>query len=161
MAKPVTPGHITALLQPISSKGVDRKAWSVGVYGVWVPFFTATNTAGETNLSPETLGAPVVLARDADGDIKFSKSGRPVLRVVKELSQHITLVRENFIAGLLGYTESVRKSDPAGYKAQVERAQKAGEPLIARDRADLDTLVAMMKGQAEAKPQAEAVTVGA
>ena len=62
-----TPGYISALLQPRPERAADRRVWSIPVFGVWVPFFTATNTAGETHLSAEALGAPVRLAREKDG----------------------------------------------------------------------------------------------
>ncbi|MEE9203288.1 MAG: hypothetical protein V3U31_08850, partial [Dehalococcoidia bacterium] len=123
------------------------RAWSIPVTGVWLPFFTATNAAGETALAAEVLGAPMRLAREKDGTPKFSTTGRPVVRVVKDLSDQIRIVRENFAAGLMAYADTIRKGMAAEYKAQVEAATKAGEPIA---RKDIDDLHAYLEAQAEA-----------
>src|SRR3990172_923337 len=86
-----TPGYIAALLQPRPERAADRKSWSIPVFGVWLPFFTATNVAGETHISQETLGAPVRLAREKDGAARMGDNGRPVLRLVKELSDQVRM----------------------------------------------------------------------
>ena len=120
---------------------------------VWLfPVFTATNTAGETAIPPEALGAPLRLQRNPDGTPKFSQTGRPVIRVVKELSDQIRIVRENFTYGLTSYTEAVSKSMPNEYKAQVEAAHKAGEPIVGKDSSDLEEYLELMKLAAEDEP---------
>ena len=83
MPKSATPSYISALLKPMPCKGTDRRAWSIPLQGVWIPFFTATNTAGETAIAAEALGAPLRLQRNPDGTPKFGNTGRPVIRVVK------------------------------------------------------------------------------
>ena len=149
-----TPGYISALLQPMPGRGTDRRAWSIPLQGVWIPFFTATNTAGETAIPAEAMGAPLRLIRQPDGTPKFSQTGRPVIRVVKELSDQIRIVRENFTAGLLSYTETVRKSMPDEFKAQVEAAHKAGEPIAQKDVSDLDEYLELVKAAAVAEAEA-------
>jgi len=124
-----TPGYIQALLQPRPERAADRKSWSIPVFGVWLPFFTATNVAGETHISQETLGAPVRLAREKDGTARIGENGRPVLRLVKELSDQVRMVRENFQAGLVAYAEGVARAMPDAYKAQVDAARKKGEVI--------------------------------
>jgi len=81
-----TPNYIKALLMPNGKKPAGRKAWSIDLETVWLPFFTATNTVGDTHISPDALGAPLRLAYDADGSVKFSKTGRPITKVAKELA---------------------------------------------------------------------------
>ena len=161
MADNKTPGYIADLLRPLPGPSTgDRRVWSLPLNAVWLPFFTATNTEGKTAISPEALGAPIRLAKDSDGSVKFSKAGRPMLRVVKELSEHVRIVRENFTAGLVAYVGQVVKTRPKDYKAQVEAAQLAGEPL---HQADADALMVALKakaipgeeGQAEETPEAE------
>ena len=150
-----TPGYIADLLRPLPGPSTsDRRAWSIPLNAVWLPFFTATNTDGKTAISSEALGAPIRLVKDGDGSVRFSKAGRPVLRVVKELSDHVRMVRENFIAGLVTYTNQVVKARTEDYKAQVQRAQLVGEPI---HQADEDDLMAALKAKAvEMEPQAEA-----
>ena len=152
-----TPGYISALLQPMPERGSDRRAWSIPLQGVWLPFFNATNTAGETAIAPEVLGAPLRLGREKDGTPRFSKTGRPVMRVVRELSDQIRIVRENFTYGLLSYAESVQKARPKEYKAQVEASTKAGEPIAQKDAVDLADYLASMKAEAEKVAETEAV----
>ena len=104
-----TPGYVSALLKPAPGRGSDRRVWSIELQGVWIPFFTATNTAGETAIPHEALGAPLRLQREQDGTPRFTKSGRPVIRVVKELSDQIRIVRDNFSYGLLQYAGNILK----------------------------------------------------
>jgi hypothetical protein len=159
-----TPGYISALLQPRPERTADRRSWSIPVFGVWVPFFTATNTEGQIRISAEGLGAPVRLARekDSDGSVKFSKSGRPVLKLVKELGDQVKLVRENFQAGLISYAENVQKAMPDAYKAQAETARKKGEVIYQMDaRVLAEALEVAEKAEAEPTRDAEPVAVPA
>ena len=151
-----TPNYIKSLLTPNGRKPAGRKAWSIDLETIWIPFFTATNTAGETHIPVDALGCPLRLAYDADGSVRFSKAGRPIMKVAKDLADTIRMVRENFSAGLLGYTEQVVARDKAGYKAQVELAHKAGEPIIAKDRANLEKAIAIAMEAEIAKAEAEA-----
>lgn len=151
-----TPVYIARLLQPRSQQAADRRVWSIPLGGVWLPFFTATNTAGETSIPAEALGAPLRLAKDKDGTPKLSASGRPVFRVVREIADQVRLVRENFAAGLLAYAEGVRKAMPDQYKAQVEATRQAGEPIVQKDMDDLD---AYIKAMTEAQAPDESETI--
>ena len=157
-----TPQYIKTLLQPNGSKPKGRKVWSVDLESVWLPFFTASNVTGDTHIPNESLGAPLRLAYQADGSVKFSNSGRPVIRVAKELQDNIKLVRENFVAGLTAFAQSVIDNQPDDYKAQVETSQQAGKPIVERDRQALDSALIEMASkvaqEAEAQVQAQAET---
>jgi hypothetical protein len=149
-----TPSYIKHLLIPNGKKPAGRRVWSIDLETVWIPFFTATNTMGDTCIPHDSLGAPLRLAYNPDGSVKFSKTGRPVTRVAKDLADSVRMVRDNFTAGLLSYTEGVITDNAEGYKAQVELARKAGEPIVKKDRANLDD--ALAKAMAEAIAEAEA-----
>ena len=155
-----TPSYIKSLLMPNGKKPAGRKVWSIDLEAVWLPFFTSTNTVGDTQISPEALGAPLRLAYDPDGSIKFSKTGRPITRVAKDLADTVRMVRDNFSAGLQNYANEVITNNPDGYSAQVEMAKQAGEPIVAKDRANLDKAIAIATekaiAEAEAKAKAEA-----
>jgi len=153
-----TPNYIKALLIPNGHKPKGRKVWSIDLETVWLPFYTATNTMGETHLSPDALGAPLRLAFDADGSVKFSKTGRPVVKVAKELSDNIRLVRENFSASLISYANGVIAENPEGYKQQVEVARQAGEPIVRKDNDRLQQAIAKRVEEELAKAKAEAET---
>ena len=152
-----TPSYIKSLLIPNGKKPAGRRVWSIDLETVWLPFLTATNTMGDTHIAPDALGAPLRLNYNQDGSVKFSKSGRPVIAVSKELAQNVRLVRENFVAGLQDYANAVVTENPDGYKAMVEMAGKAGEPIIVTDRRNLDKamLERMEEAIAEAKANAE------
>ena len=121
----------------------------------------AVNTVGDTAIPHDALGAPLRLAYDPDGSVKFSKTGRPVIRVVKELADTVRTVRENFTAGLQNYAEQVVTEHPDDYKGQVELARRAGEPIVVNDRQNLQDALAKAMEQAiceaEAKANAEPV----
>ena len=150
-----TPQYIKTLLQPNGSKPKGRKVWSVDLETVWLPFFTASNVTGDTHIPNEALGAPLRLAYQADGSVKFSNTGRPVIRVAKELQDNVKLVRENFVAGLTAFTQTVISNQPDDYKAQVEANQQAGKPIVERDRLSLES--ALIEQAADVAEQAAQV----
>jgi len=169
-----TPQYIKSLLMPNGKQPKGRRVWSIDLETVWLPFFTATNTMGETEIPADALGAPLRLAYEADGSVKFSKTGRPVTKVAKEIGDSVKLVKENFTASLLAYANGVIAENPDGYKAQVEKARRAGDPIVSRDRQNLEKAIAKLheqeiaeaiaetqpkgkgKAKAEAEPEAEA-----
>jgi hypothetical protein len=78
----------------------------------------------------------------------------------------VRLVRDNFTANLLNYAGEVMRDHPEEYKAEVESAQHAGQPIYQHDKAELDKAViaraqaeAEAKAEAETHPEAEAVAV--
>ncbi|MBI2918056.1 MAG: hypothetical protein HYY01_08675 [Chloroflexi bacterium] len=151
-----TPQYIMDLLRPMSQQSnADRRVWSIPLQTVWVPFFTATNVVGQTRLADESLGAPLRLAKDKDGAVRFTKQGRPVISVAKELSTNVRMVRENFQAGLVAFTSHVRKANAEGYKSQVERALAAGQPIVESDGKALVEAISERE-EAEAKASARA-----
>ncbi len=151
-----TPNYIRSLLIPNNgNKPRARRVWGIDLELVWLPFFLATNTMGDTAIPADALGAPLRLGYNADGSVKFSKTGRPITKVARDIADSVRLVKDNFTAGLLTYAKGVITDNPDGYSAQVETAKVAGEPIQTKDRANLD------KALAEAREQAiaEAVAV--
>lgn len=147
-----TPSYVKALLRPNGNKPAGRRIWSIDLEQVWLPFFTATNTMGDTAIPHDALGAPLRLAYDSDGSVKFSKTGRPVVKVAKEIADGVKMVRENFVAGLKAYANGIITECPEGYKAQVEASIKAGKPIVEADKLALvNALAALAKAQAEAE----------
>jgi len=148
-----TPNYIKSLLTPNTKQPQGRKVWSIDLQQVWLPFFTATNTMGDTAIPSEAIGCPLRLGYDKAGQVRFSQAGRPVIRVAKEIADNVRLVRENFTANLLNYAGSVMRDNEEGYKAQIEMAKKAGDPIYQHDKNQLSNA---LKARAEAE-QAEAM----
>lgn len=148
-----TPTYVKALLKPSNGKGTSRKVWSIDLEAVWLPFFTATNVTGDTALPLEALGAPLRLAKDKDGSIKFSKTGRPVFRVAPELSQATRMVRDNFTASLISHATKVAKEMPKEYKAQVEACHEAGVPIVERAQADIEAVLQLQTEEAQVEAE--------
>ena len=157
-----TPQYIRNLLMPNTKSPQGRRVWSIDLETVWLPFFTATNAMGDTAIPVDALGCPIRLAYDTDGSVKFGKTGRPVSRVAKPISDSVTLVRQNFVANLQQYAEQVATDKQEEYASQVELAQKAGQPIIAHDRSELDKAIKLQleeaMRQAQEEAQEEAVT---
>ena len=152
-----TPNYIKNLLIPGMKKPQGRRVWSIDLEQVWLPLFTASNTAGDTAIPSEAIGCPLRLGYDKAGAVRFSPTGRPVIRVAKEISDSVRMVREDLTAHLLNYTECVIKDNPEGYKAQIALAKKAGEPIKQHDSRQLNlALQAKVKAEAEAVAKAEA-----
>ena len=143
------PAYIKSLIMPRNGqKARDRRVWGIELSRIWLPFLTACVTAGELAIPPDALGAPLRLAYNADGSVKFSKTGRPVMRVAKDIQDTVRMVKENFTANLLDYASQVKDDMPDQFQAQVETAQKAGEPIILRDNRNRDKAVALATAQA-------------
>ncbi|MDP2917081.1 MAG: hypothetical protein Q8O16_04035 [Dehalococcoidia bacterium] len=151
-----TPTYIKSLLTPATKQPLGRKVWSIDLVAVWLPFFIATNAMQDTAIPSDALGCPLRLGYDKAGAVRFTQAGRPVIRVAKELSDSVRLVRDNFTANLINYAGEVMRDNTEAYKAQVSSAQKAGMPIYQHDLAELDKAV---KAKAEAIAKAEAVAV--
>ena len=145
------PSYIKGLLKPVAEKAQTRKVWSIALETTWIPFFTAANVTGETSIAADVLGAPLRLAKDKDGTVRFSQNGRPVLRVHKDLSNQIRMAREQFEASLLAFAVDTQKAMPEAYKAQVGASLKAGAPILERQAADIDAAIVLRAAQAEAE----------
>jgi len=149
-----TPSYIKSLITPRNGQGTkDRRVWGVELARVWLPFMTACNTTGELAIPADALGSPLRLAYNADGSVKFSKAGRPVTRVAKPIAECVRMVRDNFTANLLDYAGQVLDEQPEKFQQQLDRAEKAGSPIIQRDSRELEK--AVRKQTAEALRQAE------
>ena len=153
-----TPNYIRALLIPNGKKPAGRRVWGIDLATTWLPFFTATNVMGDTAIPADALGCPLRLGYNADGSVKFSKTGRPVTKVAKDIADSVRLVKDNFSAGLVAYASGVITDNPDGYKAQIEMAREAGQPILTRDSVNLSKAMAeaVAQGVAEAQDKAEA-----
>jgi len=156
-----TPNYIKSLLIPTAKSPSGRRVWSIDLETVWLPFLTATNTMGDTAIPVDALGSPIRLAYDKDGSVKFGRTGRPVSRVAKPISDSVTLIRQNFVANLQQYAEQVATDKPKDYARQVEMATTAGEPIIAHDKAELDKAIQLQIQEAMRQAEAEATPVTA
>jgi len=151
-----TPTYIKSLVTPNGKKPQGRRVWSLDLELVWLPFFSATNLQGDTAIPMDALGAPLRLAYGQDGSVKFSKSGRPVIRVAKPLAEGVKLVRDNFAANIVAYAQQVAENDPKGFEALQRNALKAGKPINSADREALKKAIAIAQEKAMAEATAEA-----
>jgi len=155
-----TPNYIKSLLMPNGQKATERRVWSIPLEGIWIPFLTATNLQNDTAIPLDALGAPLRLAYAQDGTVKFSKSGRPVIRVAKPIADSVKLVRENFAANLVAFAEGVAQGNPKGFEALQKKAREAGKPIAVKDHDNMEKAIAeaMEKSIAEAKAEATEAT---
>lgn len=158
-----TATFVKRLMMPVGKQQANRKVWSIDLESVWIPFFTATNTEGCSAITPDALGCPLRLGYAKDGSVRFSQSGKPVIRVAKELSDNVRIVRENFVATLISHYEQVQAEMPDEYEAHQKANLKAGAVIA---QADSDNLVkanalrlqAMVDAEATPAPEKELVT---
>ncbi len=124
-----TPSYIKNLLIPSTKSKQGRRVWSIDLETTWLPFFTATNAMGDTAIPVDALGCPLRLALAKDGSVRFGQNGRPTTRVAKDISQAVSLVRENFVATLKDYTQGVADNNTEAYANVIKLAQEAGKPI--------------------------------
>jgi len=151
-----SPQYIKNLLLPSTKSPRGRRVWSIDLETTWLPFFMATNTMGDTAIPADALGSPIRLAYDKDGSVKFSKTGRPVSRVARPISDSVTLIRQNFVANLQQYAEQVATDRQEDYAKQIEQATIAGKPIIAHDKVELDKAIQLQLEEAIREAQEEA-----
>lgn len=158
------PNYIKNLLTPSTKAPQGRKAWSIDLETVWLPFLTATNTLGDTAIPHDALGAPLRLAYDKDGSVRFGRTGRPVTRIAKPIAQTVSLVRENFVANLKDFASQVAESHTQQFNTQIALQRGAGEPIIQHDKAELDKAIqlqvelAMLEAEKHQKAEESANT---
>jgi hypothetical protein len=133
-----TATYIKRLLIPNGKKHAGRRVWSIDLETVWIPFLTATNTTGDSAIPQDALGCPLRLAYAKDGSVRFNQNGKPTIRVNKDLSNTIRIIRENFTATLVSHAEAVQTDMPDEYARQVELNHKAGQPIALADSEALD-----------------------
>jgi len=153
---------IKTLLKPSPEKAKDKNVRGLPLNGLWIPFFTATNATGESNVDRSALGAPMQLVVNKDGTakVKVDDDGteRVQYKVAKAVNDSVKTVMDNFAFGLMTFTEAVKKSHPEQYKAEIEAARKAGEKVRAHEEETLGRYLASKATQAaaDAPPAAEA-----
>jgi hypothetical protein len=128
---------ITSLLRPVVKKTGGRKVWGLDLETTLVPFFTAEAVEGHAYIPPEVLGCPLRLQRNDDGEVKFSKTGKPVIRVAQEMGNMVRLMRENLEANLQAHAIEVKTAKPEEYTKAVKLNQSLGNPILQRDSLDL------------------------
>ncbi len=140
--------YFKAMVTPGSPKASSRKAWSIDVESVWVPFYTALKADPGANfhISDDALGAPLRLAKTKDGEVRFSKDGRPVMRIAKELNDQITVYRENQVAGMQAYIGMIQEEHSDAYREQVLASQRAAVPIV--EQAEQDVAQAVREAEA-------------
>jgi hypothetical protein len=133
------------LFKPVEKKSQDRKVWGIGLSVYWLPFFTASNAAGETNLPPDVLGAPLRVRRDKNtNEPRIGSNGRPSFMVAEPLRLQIQKAQDNVIATLVDYTREKQELHPAEYASQVQMAAEAGAPIMVKDVADINDAFAKL-----------------
>jgi len=129
--------YIHSILKHVQKKQSDKKVWSIGLNTVWIPFFTASNINGETEITPDALGYPLRLQYDKNtGSVKFSK-GKPIIRVARELADAVSMARLNFEANCLQYATDTAKDNPDAFKKHQALCAKMGTPLRQHDNEEL------------------------
>ena len=99
------------------------------------------------------------LAYDKAGAVRFSQNGKPVIRVAKEVSDSVKMVRDNFVANLMQYSGEVMTNHADEYSNQLAQAERLGKPIAQHDTAELTkALEAIAEAEAEANKEAEAIT---
>jgi len=155
-----TPEAIRQLLIPSKQKPQGKKSWGIDLETTWLPFFTATNAMGQTAIPSASIGCPLRLGYDKTGEVRFSQNGKPVIRIDKDISDSVKMVRDNMVANLHAYTGKVIAEHSDNYKAVVETSKKAGEPVYQHDKTQLALAIARLeaiaKVEAEVKAEVEA-----
>ncbi len=148
-----TPSYIKSLLMPRAKAPQGRRVWNIDLETVIVPFFTATNAAGDTAIPHDALGAPLRLGYAKDGSVKFHANGRPNVVVAKPIRDGVAMLRENFVVNLMDYTHKVATEHKDEFENQVKLCVAAGAPLIAHDKEELDKAVKLQMEKAIAEAQ--------
>jgi phosphotransferase system IIA component len=66
------------------------------------------------------------------------------MRVAKELSDSISMVRANFEANLISHANTVKMDNEKAYAEHVKLCVKSAQPIIEHDKAELTKAIASM-----------------
>ncbi|GAJ20905.1 unnamed protein product, partial [marine sediment metagenome] len=55
------------------------------------------------------------------------------MRVARDIADNVRLIKDNFTENLLDYASTVKDDMPDQFQAQVDKAQRAGAPIVQRD----------------------------
>jgi hypothetical protein len=148
---------IDSIIQPIGAeKQTTRRVKSFDV-ALLVNFGIALNVEGKMNIPLEAIGAPLRLATAKDGSVKFSASGKPSVKVAKEIVAFGTMIHTNIVKGIMADTARVFAEQEEAVKLTIQKAGKAAEPILRADAAALEaTYAARAKAEAEAEAVAKA-----
>ncbi|MDD5060890.1 MAG: hypothetical protein PHN44_01220 [Candidatus Marinimicrobia bacterium] len=152
--------YFKSLVTPMPAKAATRRVKSFDV-DMLVQFGYAQNAVKNTNIPLEALGAPYRLAIGKDGEVKFSASGRPSIRVAKEIVSFGTTIHQNVVAQIQAETARIFNEQEETINKMMEAAKKVAMPIINSDVKKLDdALAARAKAEAEAAAAvAEAETI--
>ncbi len=144
---------IKALVTPLPTKDqITRRVKSLDV-AMLVSFAVAQNVEGNTTIPLEAIGAPYRLRTNKAGEVAFSASGRPSVRVAKELVAFGTMIHNNIVSAIVSDTARVFTEKEAEVNTMIAAAQKAGAPIINADNVKLTAAIA---ARAKAEAAAEA-----
>jgi len=132
---------ITSLLRPVVKKTGGRKVWGLDLETTLVPFFTAKAVEGQAYIPPEVLGCPLRLQRNDDGEVKFTKSGKPVIRIAQEMGSMVRAMRDNLELNLQAHALEVKTAKPEEYAKAVKLNQTLGKPIADKDALDLTAAI--------------------
>ena len=121
-----------------------RRAVSLLEHPAWIPFFEACNKERITNLPQSALDRGLYLQTDSEGEIKFTRSGRPQMRLAPELEVLIKNVLQKATEG--GYNEKQLLQLIGEYTSGV------GEPRIKELRRRVKELLKPPLKDAEKAP---------
>jgi hypothetical protein len=149
--------YIKSLVTPQPTKTVlSRRVKSFDVEMLRT-FAVAQNVEGNTSIPLDAIGAPYRLATAKDGTIKFGATGKPSIRIAKELVAFGTMIHQNIVAGILADTSRVFTEKEEACTNMLAAATKAGQPIIDSDEKKLAEAL-KARAEAEAKMDAPAPT---
>lgn len=141
---------IIEMVKQSEKKQSERKVWSIPLESVLIPFMVATNAHGITKIDREAIGSPVRLARNTDdGTPKISKGGKLITQVAKPIRDHVSAMRQNYIASIVSATNELANDKPTEYEAELKASIKAGATILKRDNSDIRKFNALIKSQAD------------
>ena len=139
------------LVTPLPTKDtVVRRVKSFDV-AMLVDYAVAQNVCGNTTIPLEAIGAPYRLRTNKAGVVQFSQTGKPSVRVAKEIVAFGTMIHNNIVSAIVSDTSRVYAEKEAEVKAMIAAAAKAGAPIINSDNTKLTAAIA-----ARAKAEADA-----
>jgi len=152
----LTDSYIKGLVTPQPTKNVIKRNVKAFDVEFLRTFAIAQNVEGNTNIPLEAIGAPYRLAANKDGTIKISASGKPSIRVAKEIVAFGTMIHNNIVAGIQADTDRVFAEKKEACEAMVATSVKAGQPIINSDEKKLAVALKLYAEAEAAAAKAEA-----
>jgi hypothetical protein len=122
---------VVEMVKGTGKKQAEKRVWSIPLESTLLPFFTATNAQGITQIDRDAIGSPLRVAKKEDGTPRISKAGKLTIQVAKPIRDQVGKMRDSYIASINQYVTGYIASNKETFQKEASACVDAGRPVTA------------------------------